>query len=192
MEGICREVPFAFLLEPPDAASANLRKQEKTSGELPSNCGHIKSKCSCHQGHRIVESREKRQVGNVYAACFTCSAVSHQSRMQESLWSVLGEMDFHVGYPNPEWRKHSAEAIRHTVLRREQFLGGRIHDDGPVSLRQFPHVVKFLTSWNGDWTQRRVAFWTATLGQGRHLGKWSSLARMARRRAAAWPGRRAP
>ena len=86
LQRICSMVPFVFVVETSDGAVSIERKKQKSLSLAADNCGLIPHKCGGHQGHRIVESREKKIVGHVHATAVTCNHVTQQSKMQAALW----------------------------------------------------------------------------------------------------------
>ena len=84
---LAAHVSYGAVQECPDACSANARKKAKTFSELPDNVFGVDGTCGTHQGHRIVESREKDMIGNVHAVFVTCANVGHQNRIQRALQS---------------------------------------------------------------------------------------------------------
>jgi hypothetical protein len=159
---------FGIVVEVPDGASSNDRKKEKTKTDLPANCGFIGSKCGGHQGFRIIESRWKEVVGDVYAIAVTSSAVAHQNRLQSALWEIINEdlnSCFNIGFPDPEWLLHNKTILKVTVLREDLFTNGGINHDCSTKpnmrLGDFPAASKFYNALNGDWRLPRTSFWTA-------------------------------
>ena len=56
------QVPFGFVLEVPDAHSANSRKQEKSKLKLPDKIGLLCGKCGSHQAHRVIATRGNKSL----------------------------------------------------------------------------------------------------------------------------------
>ena len=118
-----------------------------------------------HQGHRIIESKMKKMVGNVHAVAVTCCHVGNQSKLQNALAELLRTLDYNIGYPQPEWLSHNMAVLRRTLLRRHLFVSGTVQDELVIDLP--PAIEKFYNAFNGDWRKPRVSFWTA----GRNISK---------------------
>ena len=160
---ICQNVDFAFWLEMPDAHTANTKTQEHTKTKLPENCGMVAGKCGGHQGHRIVQSREKTVIGDVHAIAVTCLNTGFQNRFQKSLHLLLKSPErfqYIDGYPDPEWRAHNEQVLLHTILRRDAMVNGGVLDFSEASLDAFPVAQRFLDTLNGDWTKPVVQCFT--------------------------------
>jgi len=152
--------PFSFVVETPDDASANKRKKEQSRLDCSDNTGFVGSKCGAHQGHRVVESRQKKLVGHVHAVRVSCVAPSHQTLMQAALVKVLDGSSYHVGEPNPVFRKHNLLVVKHTLLRREMFTKGSLNASVALDIDMFPAAKTFLLAWNGDWQCNVPSFYT--------------------------------
>jgi hypothetical protein len=150
---IAERSPFILLNEVPDASTVNKRKKAKTFQKLNDNIFATESSCAAHQGHRIIEQPEKDMVGNVHAVHVTCSHVHNQVRMQAAFKTLLGELDYHIGEPDPEWTKRNRSIMVRTILRRDLVVAPGLHE--PLELKNA--VERFLRYWNGDWTKPRVA-----------------------------------
>ena len=118
-----------------------------------------------HQGHRIIESKMKKMVGNVHAVAITCCHVGNQSKLQNALKELLRTFDYNIGYPQPEWLSHNMAVLRRTLLRRHLFVSGTMQDETVIELP--PAVDRFYNAFNGDWRKPRVSFYTA----GRNISK---------------------
>ena len=118
-----------------------------------------------HQGHRIIESKMKKMVGNVHAVAITCCHVGNQSKLQNALKELLRTFDYNIGYPQPEWLSHNMAVLRRTLLRRHLFVSGTMQDEAVIELP--PAVDRFYNAFNGDWRKPRVSFYTA----GRNISK---------------------
>ena len=162
LQTICEKCPFAIYSMSPDASSANERMKEKMKRVIPSNCGMVSSKCAAHSAHRIIESRERDVIGNVYATNVTCSQIGHQNKLVASLWDESEDVltNFHVGYPPAEYYEHNLQIVKHTLLRRSAFVKGSAAIDDEFDIDEYPSAKKLLVNLPGDWTKPRLEFWT--------------------------------
>ena len=163
---LCRDLKFVFCLEVPDAASSNIRKQEKVKAELPANAGFIASKCTGHQARRTIQGKEKHVVGDVYAVCITCANIRHQNRIQSALWQLLENTQIIPGDPPPAYREHNKSVLLHTLFRRGAFVKGeadveKFGQDAEIALEGSPEALKVLDAFNGDWTKQQVQIYLA-------------------------------
>eukprot|EP00971_Amphidinium_carterae_P308204 6125000-Amphidinium_carterae.1 len=88
---LCAKVPFALVLECPDAHSANKRHKAKTHAELPSNAFAVDACCGTHQAHRIIAATEKTLISDLRALYATCAHLPYQNLLQDeaSILQVL-------------------------------------------------------------------------------------------------------
>lgn len=150
---LASNVPLGMVSEAPDACSTNKRKMAKTFAELPANILGVEGECGTHQGHRIIESREREMVGNVHAVHVTCTQTGHQNRLQAALKTLLhsDSIAFYVGPPMEEWVARNRSIAERTLLRRHRFVAVGMQDETKLT----EAVDKFLGFWNGDWTNHR-------------------------------------
>ena len=70
---ISERCPFSYVVEAPDDAASNKRKKEQSRLDCSGKAGFVGSKCGSHQGHRVIESRQKKAC----RACVCCPRVFH-------------------------------------------------------------------------------------------------------------------
>ena len=107
-------------------------------------------------------SREKEVVGDVHASCVACS--HHQNVLQSTLHEITAEVQYIVGYPPKHFYENNKTILYHTLLRREVYVKGSIHNDlfyDSVDIEQYPEAMEILSVLNGDWTIPRIQFYTA-------------------------------
>ena len=118
----------------------------------------IHARTSNSQAHRVILSREKEVVGDVHASCVACS--HHQNVLQSTLHEITAEVQYIVGYPPKHFYENNKTILYHTLLRREVYVKGSIHNDS-VDIEQYPEAMEILSVLNGDWTIPRIQFYTA-------------------------------
>ena len=129
---------FFFLVGAPDASSANERKKAKTAAIVPSNRGHVQGKCVPHQGTRIVQGREKKVIGNVYAILLTCSHITHQNRIQLAIIESISKFAYIVGVPDPAFVDRNSTVVEYTVLRNSTEVLGSSADGDVIDWEAYP------------------------------------------------------
>ena len=160
---LCRQMPYAWVREAPDACNVNTRKMAH-SGETfagTSNLFYEKGKCGAHQCHRVVESRERETVGGVHAIAVTCGNIERANTLQLRLREVLDEVIVHRGPPPEALVQRNKQIVAHTLARRASFVAG----DPALDVSHVERadltapVKKFLEWWNGDYGQPQVEHW---------------------------------
>ena len=141
---LSRSAPFLLYLESPDACKANVRRQLhalKTVKPLK-NCVYSRSKCGCHQGHRIVVSVERHSVGDAYAITVACGHPAHAAKMDRSLRRELKRTVVIPGVAPARPAVIHKEIMRHTLLRRAEL----IRNDPDVVQGQLDRLDKFAAA----------------------------------------------
>ncbi|CAK0885912.1 unnamed protein product, partial [Prorocentrum cordatum] len=146
----------------PDDHSANRRRKQKYFSGLPANTFAVDWKCSAHQGHRVIENREREVIGNVHAVRVTCSQPHWQNKFQQALKQIIREDlasgGFQIQVPVPRWQARNDSLFSRTYLRRRTMVTADILDlSTPMDLVSDSAAAKFLLKWNGDWTLPKVS-----------------------------------
>jgi hypothetical protein len=99
----------------------------------------------------------------VHAVAVSCSFVGIQNKLQAKLTPLLEDLDYNVGYPDPQVLARNREILLRTVLRKQQFAYGSVNRSGSeeLDLQDYPSVYKFFTSLSGRWESDTISFWTA-------------------------------
>jgi hypothetical protein len=156
LRSLSEDCPFAIVNEQPDAASSNTRKKAKSSQDTPANVFHVNGVCDAHQGHRMIEMKEKDLIGNVHAIAVSAANPELQNKLQAALKAIIDrELIFVRGEPDPRCARRNALVVKHTLSRRRDCVASRPSevsasdrdDIGELSTNQF------LQFWNGDWTR---------------------------------------
>eukprot|EP00973_Karenia_brevis_P051627 7169808-Karenia_brevis.AAC.1 len=82
----------------------------------------VSGKCGAHQAHRVIAIREKQVIGDVHAIAVMGCHVGNQNRLQQALWSLLEDFQYHIGYPNPVYEKLHVEILFRTISRRKNLV----------------------------------------------------------------------
>lgn len=69
-----------------------------TLESVPKNCLFVPGSCEAHQGHRMVELREKPIIGDIHAIAFSASNPVLQNKLQTVLKKILEGMIFIRGH----------------------------------------------------------------------------------------------
>ena len=162
---VCKMV---LLSELPDACKPNLRKRAQTIADTSAwdNVFSTNGTCGCHQAHRVVESKEKWSIGNVYAIAFSCAQPALQRRLKAALRRWLEkDLVFLRGEPSEADTRRNRLIMRHTFRRAGSTVAGVGTFDGPSvrpnegggddAVRQEDlgqAAEEFLRVWNSDWT----------------------------------------
>ena len=108
---------MVLLGELPGACKPNLRKKAQTAADTIDwdNVFCTNGTCGCHQAHRIVESKEKWSIGNVYAIAFSCAQPALQRKLKAALrlW-LKKDLVFLRGEPNEADTRRNRLIMRHT------------------------------------------------------------------------------
>ena len=92
--------------------------------QRPANGVEMPGDCDAHQVLRIVGSRERQVVGDVFAVWRGGSYVVFQNRILATLWKIIGhdgDSGWHIGQPiDPSWAAHSREVIEAALLPRRE------------------------------------------------------------------------
>ena len=109
LEDLCRACPYVWMMERPDAHSANMRMRARglKDREHIGNCFDMPGCCCAHQGSRCVASRETGVIGNLYALGWTGGNVATQARYRKGLWEIVDEdlnQGWHLTNPHDSWQ----------------------------------------------------------------------------------------
>ena len=165
-------VPFLLYVESPDACRSNLRKQLAVQKKLPpcKNCVYFRSKCTCHQGHRIVLSAERKRFGDAHAIVVACGHPAHAVKLQASLKKVLSRTVVIPGDPPSRLGAVHRNLVQHTILRRVELIQSDPNVDQSVLDRLekvIAAVPEFSALCNGDWSSP----WPIHYLNGSHASK---------------------
>ena len=119
------------------------------------NCVYSRSKCGCHQGHRIVLSAERKRVGDAHAIVVACGHPAHAVKLQASLKKVLSRTVVIPGDPPSRFAAVHRNLVQHTILRRAELIRSDPNVDQSVLDRLgkvIAAVPQFLALFNGDWS----------------------------------------
>ena len=159
LETLCGKVPCVWMLERPDAHSANqrMRARDLKDREHLKNCYDMPGCCAAHQGHRCVASREPGIIGNLYALAFLGGNGDCQKTFQEALWKIVDE-DLNEGWqlasPHPGWRQSNEAMVKHTQLR-DVATGDAVIDLSSL-IEDTPALKCLFQFLNGDWREGRI------------------------------------
>lgn len=157
---MCRHIPFMWCNSQPDGCSSTRRERAARQDARPSNCFDLSGSSSCvpHQGHRIVASREKTIIGDVYSTHFTCSQTARQLALQRQLWHLVdSELDISYAEPDPAWRRNNLIVVTRTVIRRQLFEPtGTSAEWMENEIAEHPFALKLINHLNGDWALPRL------------------------------------
>ena len=156
IKNITAHCPMVISVEAPDSCGVNLRKQCCSTSDFSDNKNVLwcMGKCGCHQCHRVVVQAEKPAVGDVHGICVACANPSHAHALSGELRSLLREAVIRAGPPPDEFVARNKEIIKHTLLRRLEFVapscgdGDASHLDREKGRSAADEVLKL---WNGNW-----------------------------------------
>lgn len=122
----------------PDNLVANRREKLYVASRLPPNIFYPPAGCAAHKCTRIATAilEEDDHVGDTYATQFTCQLVAYQNRMQRVLWEMVCDelliLDGSIFPLDPAWRAHTKHVMTMMYARRDEYLRGRIGEDGAL------------------------------------------------------------
>ena len=79
------------------------------------NVLHTKFTCCCHQGHRVVENRERWNVGNVFAIKFVCTQPTVQNTVQRAFSKWLQTLVYIPGEASDSQLRRNAKIVAHVL-----------------------------------------------------------------------------
>ena len=143
---LCRSLPWLIYQESADADSSNRRKRSCTLEDLPENGLGVESTCCAHQGHRLVESREKLVIGDVFAIWCAFSNHHNQNKILAQFWLLLADVQVRLGHPDKKELERHEWILQKTVLRTDGYTDIDANGAGPHEA-----VQNDLQIFNGNW-----------------------------------------
>ena len=143
-----------------------LAVQKKLS--LCKNCVYSRSKCGCHQGHRIVFGAERTRVGDVHAIVVACKA--HAVNLQAALQRVLSRTVVIPCDPPGRLAAIHKDLVQPTILRHAELIRSDPQMDQSLFNwldKVIAMVPQFLALFNGDWSSP----WPIHYLSGSHASK---------------------